>query len=202
VDDYDMMCIVPRSLPADEPADDTAALSLARQAYASVGLRPEPKKTSVAQDNADFWGATVQVGSGRVRTHREITVCTMAFVVEILKQKTVAARVWGAVIGLVVYVSFYARPALAFLEVVFHEADGYAPGEVLLSRGGRRGLSSAFGWRSCRSCQSISGRSAICLPIWLMGSGGIGRGEESVSGTRKRQKAGRRSNRIHTRGSL
>ena len=98
VDDYDIMCIVPSSLQTDEQAEDTAALSRARRAYASVGLHPEPKKTFVAQENADFWGATVQGEIGRVRAHREVTVRIMTFVVEILNQKTVTARVWGAVI--------------------------------------------------------------------------------------------------------
>ena len=59
-DDYDMMCIVPRTMRADETAADTAALSRARQAYASVGICPEEKKTFVAQENADFWCATIQ----------------------------------------------------------------------------------------------------------------------------------------------
>ena len=31
VDDYDMMCVVPRTMRADEPAEDTKALSRARQ---------------------------------------------------------------------------------------------------------------------------------------------------------------------------
>ena len=117
---------------ADEPAADTAALSRARQAYASVGICPEEMKTFVAQDNADFWGATIQGEIGRVRAHREIAVRTMTLVVALLQQRTSTARVWVALIGLVVYVSLYARPALSFLDVVFHEADAYAPGEVFI----------------------------------------------------------------------
>ena len=117
---------------ADEPAADTAALSRARQAYASVGICPEEMKTFVAQDNADFWGATIQGEIGRVRAHREITVQTMTLVVALLQKRTSTARVWVALIGLVVYVSLYARPALSFLDVVFHEADAYAPGEVFI----------------------------------------------------------------------
>ena len=117
---------------ADEPAADTAALSRARQAYASVGICPEEMKTFVAQDNADFGGATIQGEIGRVRAHREITVRTMTLVVALLQQRTSTARVWVAHIGLVVYVSLYARPALSFLDVVFHEADAYAPGEVFI----------------------------------------------------------------------
>ena len=69
----------------------------------------------------------------------------MTLVVAILKQKS-AARIWVAVIGLVdnVYVSLYARPALSFLETVFHEADGYAPGAVFVP--GRRALAELGAW--------------------------------------------------------
>ena len=60
---------------------------------------------------------------------------TVTLVVALLLQRSVTARVWKAVLGLVVYVSLYARPALAFLEVVFHEADADQPGVVfVLSR--------------------------------------------------------------------
>ena len=117
---------------ADEPAEDTKALSRARQAYASVGLCPEEKKTFIAQENADFWGATIQGEIGRVRAHREITIRTMTLVVALLQQRTATARVWVAIVGLVVYVSLYARAALSFLDVIFHEAAAFAPGEVFI----------------------------------------------------------------------
>ncbi len=68
----------------------------------------------------------------------------MTLVVAILKQKSVTARTWVAVLGLVVYVSLYARPALSFLEAVFHEADGYAPGAVFVP--GRRALAELSAW--------------------------------------------------------
>ena len=126
VDDYDMMCVVPRTMRADELAEDTKALSHARQAYASVGLCPEEKKTFIAQENADFWGATIQGEIGRVRAHREITIRTMTLVVALLQQRTATARVWVAIVGLVVYVSLYARAALSFLDVIFHEAAACA----------------------------------------------------------------------------
>ena len=54
VDDCDMMCIVPRTVRADEAAEETEAIGPAKQAYASVGLHPEPTKTFISQDNADF----------------------------------------------------------------------------------------------------------------------------------------------------
>ena len=132
VDDYDMMCVVPRTMRGDEPAEDTKASSHARQAYASVGLCPEEKKTFIAQENADFWGATIQGEIGRVRAHREITIRTMTLVVALLQQRTATARVWVAIVGLVVYVSLYARAALSFLDVIFHEAAAFAPGEVFI----------------------------------------------------------------------
>ena len=132
VDDYDIACVVPRALRADEAAEDTEALARALSAYASVGLKPEAKKTFVAQEKADFWGATTQGEIGRVRAHREVTVRTMTLVVALLQQKSVTARVWLAILGLVVYVSLYARPALSFLEAVFHEADAYEPGVVFI----------------------------------------------------------------------
>ena len=56
----------------------------------------------------------------------------MTLVVALLQQRTSTARVWVALIGLVVYVSLYARPALSFLDVVFHEASAYATGEVFI----------------------------------------------------------------------
>ena len=86
VDDYDIACVVPRALRADEAAEDTEALARALSAYASVGLTPEAKKTFVAQENADFWGATTQGEIGRVRAHREVTVRTMTLVVALLQQ--------------------------------------------------------------------------------------------------------------------
>ena len=106
-------------------------------------LHAEPEKTSIPLDNADFWGATAQGKIGRIRAHREVTMRKMALVVAILKQ-SVTTRVWVAVIGLVVYVSLYARPALSFLETVFHESDGYAPGAVIVP--GRRALAELGAW--------------------------------------------------------
>ena len=94
VDDYDIACVVPRALRADEAAEDTEALARALSAYASVGLTPEAMKTFVAQEKADFWGATTQGEIGRVRAHREVTVRTMTLVVALLHQKSVTARVW------------------------------------------------------------------------------------------------------------
>ena len=132
VDDYDMVCIVPRTFGPDDPAEDTEAMERADDAYRSVGLTPEQKKTFFARENADFWGATLQGTIGRVRAHQEVTVRTMTLVVALLRQRTVTARVWHAVLGLVVYVSLFARPALAFLDVVFHAADGFAPGVVFV----------------------------------------------------------------------
>ena len=101
-------------------------------AYLSVGLTPEPKKTFTAQSNADFWGATIQGDIGRARAHREVTVRTVTLVVALLLQRSVTARVWKAILGLVVYVSLHARPVLAFLDVVFHEADAYQPRVVFV----------------------------------------------------------------------
>ena len=86
VDDYDIACVVPRALRADEAAEDTEALARALSAYASVGLTPEAKKTFVAEEKADFWGATTQGEIGRVRAHREVTVRTMTLVVALLQQ--------------------------------------------------------------------------------------------------------------------
>ena len=117
---------------ADEPAEDTDALARALRAYAAVGLHPQPKKTFIAEDNADFWGATIQEEIGRVRAHREVTVRTVMLVLTILKQRTGTARVWVPVIGLVVYVSLYARTALSFLDAVFHEEHSFDPGEVFV----------------------------------------------------------------------
>ena len=54
VDDYDVACVVPRTLQAEEPAEDTEALSQALSAHASVGLTPEAKKTFSGIANADF----------------------------------------------------------------------------------------------------------------------------------------------------
>ena len=81
-------------------------------------------------------GARLSKGRSGVRAHEEETVRTITLFVAILKRKTVTARVWVAVIGLVVYVSLHARPALSFLETVFTEAHGYAPGAVFVP--GRR----------------------------------------------------------------
>ena len=39
VDDYDMLCVVPRTLRAEEAAEDTEAIERARQAYASESRR-------------------------------------------------------------------------------------------------------------------------------------------------------------------
>ena len=58
VDDYDVPCIMPRTMRANEPAEDAEALSRARQGYASVGIRTEEKKTFVARENPD----SVRVG--------------------------------------------------------------------------------------------------------------------------------------------
>ena len=127
-----MVCIVPRSLSREEPAEDTEALSRAMAGYASVGLAPEPKKSFSGETNADFWGASIQGEAGRTRAHQEITLRTMVLVMALLRQRSATARVWNAVIGLVVYVSLYARPALSFLDVVFHEADPYSPGVVFI----------------------------------------------------------------------
>ena len=144
VDDYDTCCIVPRTMRADEPAEDTDALAGALRAYAAVGLHPQPKKTFIAEDNADFWGATIQEEIGRVRAHREVTVRTVMLVLTILKQRTGTARVWVPVIGLVVYVSLYARTALSFLDAVFHEEHSFDPGEVFVpSRRARAELGAA-----------------------------------------------------------
>ena len=130
--DYDM---VPRTLGAEEAAEDTDALQRSGTAHLSVGLTPEPWKTSTAQTNAAFWSATIQGDIGRARAHREVTVRKVTLVVALLLQRSVTAQVWKAVLGLVVYRSLYARPALAFLEVVFHEADADQPGVVfVLSR--------------------------------------------------------------------
>ena len=41
----------------------------------------------------------------RLRTHREVTVRTITLVVALLRQRSVTARVWLAIIGLVVYVT-------------------------------------------------------------------------------------------------
>ena len=57
---------------------------------------------------------------------------TVSLVVALVQQRTVTARVRTAVVGLVVDVSLYARPALSFLEDVFHEADPYSPGAVFM----------------------------------------------------------------------
>ena len=159
VDDYDMMCIVPRTLRADELAEDTEALSRARKAYASVGLCPEDKKTFVARETADFWGATIQGEIGRVRAHREITVRTMTLVVALLQQRTATARVWVAVIGLVVYVSLYARAALSFLDVVFHEARAYTAGEVFIPS--RRARTELATWLAFVPFMSVDLRAAF-----------------------------------------
>ena len=139
VDDYDMVCIVPRTSGVDVPAEDTEALKRADAAYSSVGLTPEPKKTFVGLENADFWGGTIQGEIGRARAHREITTRTITLVVALLRQRTVTSRVWQAVIGLVVDVSLYARPALAFLACVFHEADAFAQGEIFVPSRRARG---------------------------------------------------------------
>ena len=56
----------------------------------------------------------------------------MTLLVALLQKRTSTARVWVALIGLVVYVSLYVRPAFSFLDVVFHEADAYAPEEVFI----------------------------------------------------------------------
>ena len=82
---------------------------------------------------------------------------TITLFVAILKRKTVTARVWVAVIGLVVYVSLYARPALSFLETLFHEADGYAPSAVFVP--GRRALGELSALLACvPSCWSTCAR--------------------------------------------
>ena len=57
---------------------------------------------------------------------------TVTLVVALLLQRSVTARVWKAILGLVVYVSLHARPVLAFLDVVFHEADAYQPRVVFV----------------------------------------------------------------------
>ena len=44
VDDYDMVCVVPRTLGAEEAAEDTDVLQRSDATYLSVGLTPEPKK--------------------------------------------------------------------------------------------------------------------------------------------------------------
>ena len=119
MDDYDIACIVPRTLAAEEPAEDTEALSRVLRAYASVGLMPEAKKCFTSKTNADFWGATTQGELGRVRAHREVIIRTTTLVVALLHQRKVTARVWQAILGLIFYVSLYARPALSFLDVVF-----------------------------------------------------------------------------------
>ena len=49
---------MPRTMRANEPAEDAEALSRARQGYASVGIRTEEKKTFVARENPD----SVRVG--------------------------------------------------------------------------------------------------------------------------------------------
>ena len=55
--DYDM---VPRTLGAEEAAEDADTLQRSGAAYLSAGLTPEPQKTFTAQTNADCWGATIQ----------------------------------------------------------------------------------------------------------------------------------------------
>ena len=159
VDDYDMVCIVPRTLGAEERAEDTDALRRADAAYESVGVTPDPKKCFVGLENADFWGATIQGEIGRVRTHREITVRTMTLVVALLLQRTATPRVWQAVVGLVVYVSLYARPALAFLDRVFHEADAFAPGVVFVPS--RRSLAELAAWLAFVPFMSVDLRADV-----------------------------------------
>ena len=159
VDDYDMVCVVPRSLTSEESAADTEALSRAMAGYASVGLTPEPKKSFTGEENADFWGASIQGEIGRVRAHREVTLRTMVLVVALLRQRSATARVWNAVIGLAVYVSLYARPALSFLDVVFHEADQYAPGVVFVPS--RRALGELAAWLAFVPFMSVDLRADV-----------------------------------------
>ena len=159
VDDYDIACIVPRTLAAEEPAEDTEALSRVLRAYASVGLMPEAKKCFTSKANADFWGATTQGELGRVRAHREVMIRTTTLVVALLHQRKVTARVWQAILGLIVYVSLYARPALSFLDVVFHEADAYAPGVVFVPS--RRALEELAVWVSFVPFMSVDLRAPV-----------------------------------------
>ena len=159
VDDYDMVCIVPRSLSREEPAEDTEALSRAMAGYASVGLAPEPKKSFSGETNADFWGASIQGEIGRTRAHREVTLRTMVLVMALLRQRSATARVWNAVIGLVVYVSLYARPALSFLDVVFHKADPYSPGDVFIPS--RRALGELATWLAFVPFMSVDLRAEV-----------------------------------------
>ena len=159
VDDYDMVCIVPRSFSPTDRAEDTEAMERAWSAYASVGLTPEPKKTFFGQDNADFWGATIQGEVGRVRAHREVTVRTMTLVCALLRQRKASARIWDAIVGLAVYVSLYARPALAFLDIVFHEADAYAPGEVFVPS--RKALAELASWLAFVPFMSVDLRAKV-----------------------------------------
>ena len=157
VDDYDMVCVVPRSLGAAEPAEDTVALQRADAAYHSIGLTAEEKKTFVARDTADFWGATIQGDIGRVRAHREVTIRTVTLVVALVRKRRATARVWKAVFGLVVYVSLYARPALSFLDVVFHEAEAFEPGVVFIPS--RRALAELAVWLAIVPFMSVDLRS-------------------------------------------
>ena len=84
---------------------------------------------------------------------------TVTLVVALLLQRSVTARVWKAVLGLVVYVSLYARPALAFLDVVFHEADAYQPGVVFVPS--RRALAELAAWVAFVPFMSVDLRAKV-----------------------------------------
>ena len=99
-DDYDITCIVPRSLRADEPAEDTEALHRAFVAYASDGIYPKPKKPFIGLEDAHFWGASIQGEVGRARAHRELTMRAMTLVLALLEMGRVtpggfSRRFWG-----------------------------------------------------------------------------------------------------------
>ena len=69
------------------------------------------------------------------------------------------ARVWQAILGLVVCLSLFARPALSFLEVVFLEADAYAPGVVFVPS--RRALAELAIWVSFVPFMSMDLRAPV-----------------------------------------
>ena len=164
VDDNCLACIVPRDMAASERAEDSVALDQAFAAYQSIGLLPQPKKTFVAQDDADYWGASIQGDIGRVRAHREVTIRTLTLVTALLRSRRATKRIWEAIIGLVVYVSLFARPSLAFLSRVFREADSFPDGEIFVP--GRAALGELAIWAAFVPFMSTDLRAPVDTTVY------------------------------------
>ena len=132
VDDYNVMGVVDRDLPASAPAADTERLRRADAAYAEEGRKPKPSKCYDHEDLFHVWGGTVDGDRGTVRAGAELQGRLALLSLRLLYGGVCSVGLWRAVVGLFSYVAFVGgRTAFALFETVYTETEGKKVGDVI-----------------------------------------------------------------------